>query len=142
MSIKQDRMAERIQVILSQLLMREVSDPRLESVTITDVQLDPEIMYATVFVNALGAEEREQEVMQGLERAGGFIRRELSKRLRVRSVPELRFKWDSALEEAARVESILDKLDIPPVPEADEDEDFLDLDDVDLDGTDTYEDER
>ncbi|MEO0562791.1 MAG: ribosome-binding factor A, partial [Chloroflexota bacterium] len=61
MSIKQDRMAERIRVVMSQLLMREVSDPRLQFITITDVKIDPEIMFARIYVNALGDEDREDE---------------------------------------------------------------------------------
>lgn len=139
MTIKQDRMAERIQQVLSQLLMREVADPRLQSVTVTNVQVDPEIMFARIYVNALGDESRRDEVMSGLDRANGFLRRELAKRIRMRNTPELRFLWDEALERADRVERLLDSLDIPEPSSADEDDDFdLDLDDVDLDG---YEDE-
>lgn len=52
MSIKRDRMSERVRVILSELLLREIRDPRLQGVTITEVKLDPELMFATVYVNA------------------------------------------------------------------------------------------
>jgi ribosome-binding factor A len=144
MSIKQDRIAERIRVVMSDLLMREVSDPRLQSVTVTDVKVDPEIMFARVYVNALGDEEREPEVMAGLDRAGGFLRRELSKRLKVRSVPELRFVWDKTLQSADRVERLLNTLDIPEAAEDDVDDDDLGLDDIDLDdyGTDGMMDGR
>lgn len=135
MSYKKDRIAERIRIVMSELLMREVSDPRLQSVTVTDVKLDPEIMYARVYVNALGDEAREPEVMAGLDRAGGFLRRELSKRLRVRSVPELRFVWDKTLASADRVERLLDDLEIPEATEEEVDmDDDLGLDDIDLDG--------
>lgn len=134
MSYKKDRIAERIRVVMSELLMREVSDPRLHSVTVTDVKLDPEIMYARIFVNALGDESREPEVMAGLDRAGGFLRRELSKRLQVRSVPELRFVWDKTLASADRVERLLDDLEIPEATEEDVEVDDLGLDDIDLDG--------
>ncbi len=139
MSIKQDRMAERIHMVLSQLLMREVSDPRLQSVTITEVKVDPEIMFARVYVNALGDEERKDEVMAGLDRASGFLRRELAQRLKIRSVPELRFVWDKTLQQADRVERLLNNLDIPDAPPED-DVDPFDLDDVDLEGFDHYED--
>ena len=84
MSKKQERMSGRIRVILSELVLREVADPRLAHITITDVELDPELLYARVYVNALGDEEREQEVMAGLERAKGFLRRELGQRARLR----------------------------------------------------------
>lgn len=119
MTIKQDRTAERIRVVLSQLMMREVSDPRLQSVTITEVRVDPEIMFADVYVNALGDESREKEVMEALERAKGYLRRETGKRIRLRIVPELKFHWDAALERGERIHQILADLDIPPDDEED-----------------------
>lgn len=130
MSIKQERMAGRIRDILSVLLMREVSDPRLEGVTVTDVKLDPELMFATVMVNALGEEERRDDIMKALQRAKGFLRREVASRVRLRNAPELLFRWDEGLERAERVNKIFDKLVIPPAPpeEAKDDDDDLDLD--------------
>lgn len=122
MTIKQERMNERIREILSDLLLFEVKDPRLSGVTITQVQLDRELQFATVYVNALAEEEREEEVLEGLERAQGFLRREVGKRVRLRRTPELRFKWDNTLEHAERVNELLDSLDIPPAPEEEEDE--------------------
>lgn len=130
MSIKQGRMSERIRDILSVLLMREVNDPRLEGVTVTDVRLDPELMFATVKVNALGDEERRDEIMQGLARAKGFLRREVASRIRIRNAPELLFRWDEGLERAERVNKIFDGLVIPPAPPEEQkaDDDDLDLD--------------
>lgn len=123
-------MAGRIRDILSVLLMREVSDPRLEGVTVTDVKLDPELMFATVMVNALGDEERRDDIMKALQRAKGFLRREVASRVRLRNAPELLFRWDEGLERAERVNKIFDKLVIPPAPpeEAKDDDDDLDLD--------------
>lgn len=117
MSIKQDRMAERIRAILSELLLREVADPRLQGVTVTEVQLDGELMFADVYVNALADETREDEVMEGLNRAGGFLRREIGKRVRLRNTPELHFHWDKTLEQGERLNQLLDQLDIPSGPE-------------------------
>lgn len=114
MSIKQERVAEKIRQILSELLMREVSDPRLQSITVTEVKVDPEIMFARVYVNALGDESREKEVMQGLKRANSFLRRQVAGRLNIRTAPELRFVWDKALAEGDKVERLLNKLDIQP----------------------------
>ncbi len=113
MSIKRERMSERIHQILSQLLLREISDPRLRDITVTDVTLDPELMYAKVYVSAMGDEDRESEVMQGLRRAGGFLRREVGKRIRLRNTPELHFYWDSTLAYADRINAIISSLDIP-----------------------------
>lgn len=123
MSIKRERMSERIHQILSQLLLREISDPRLQDITVTDVTLDPELMYAKVYVSAMGDEDRESEVMQGLRRAGGFLRREVGKRIRLRNTPELHFYWDSTLAHADRINAIISSLDIPAEVSDDERED-------------------
>ena len=133
MSIKQDRMAERIQSILSELLLREVADPRLQGVTVTEVQLDAELMFARIFVNALGDEGRKDAVMTGLERATGFLRRELGRRIRLRNTPELHFEWDTTLEHGERLNQIISSLDIPPEEAIDDeyDDDEFDADDDD-----------
>ncbi len=114
MSIPQQRVAEQIQSILSTLLLREVSDPRLKQVTVTSVKLDVEMQFATIQVNALGDESRQDEVMAGLERAKGFLRREVSKRLKIRNAPELSFKWDESLEYGEHMIQLLKKLDVAP----------------------------
>lgn len=116
MSIKQDRVSGRIRTILSELLLREVSDPRLHGITVTDVELDPELQYAQVYVNALGDEDREADVMKGLEHATGFLRREVGKRVRLRKTPELIFHWDVTLERSERINKLIASLDIPPAP--------------------------
>ncbi|MGJ3238276.1 MAG: 30S ribosome-binding factor RbfA [Anaerolineae bacterium] len=113
MSVKQDRLQERMRIILSELLLREVSDPRLQGVTVTEVIIDSELMHATVYVNALGDESRQDEVLQALKRANGFLRREVGQRLTTRNTPELHFKWDTTLEHGERINQILDNLDIP-----------------------------
>jgi ribosome-binding factor A len=122
MSLKQERMAERIRAILSELMLREISDPRLQGVTVTEVRLDPELVYASVYVNALGDEERREEVLAGLDRAKGFLRREVGQRVRLRITPELHFYWDTTLEYGERMNRILDALDIPPDVPSEEDE--------------------
>jgi ribosome-binding factor A len=121
MSIKQDRVSGRIRTILSELLLREVADPRLHHITITEVELDPELLYARVYVNALGDEARQEDVMQGLERAKGFLRREVGKRVRLRKTPELVFRWDETLERSERINQLIASLDIPPADDATQD---------------------
>lgn len=118
-SFKQDRVSERIRIILSELLLREVSDPRLQGITITEVTLDPEMMFASVFVNALGEEDRQEEVLQGLKHARGFLRSEIAKRVRLRKTPELIFRWDQSLERSDRIDRLLSSLSIPPADPAD-----------------------
>jgi ribosome-binding factor A len=114
MTIKQDRVGERIRAILSELLLREVADPRLKHVTITEVTLDPELMAANVYVNALGDESRQDEVIVALGKAKGFLRREVGKRVRLRILPEFYFHWDERLDRAEHLNQLLSSLDIPP----------------------------
>jgi len=109
---RQRRVAEAIMGELGQLLIFEVNDPRLRGVTVTEVQIDRELQYADIFVNALGEEERQEEVLEALERASGFFRRMLSQSLDLRKMPELRFAWDTAFEQAARIDELLDSLDL------------------------------
>lgn len=118
-SKKQGRVAELIQEILSSLIQFEVKDPRLQGVTIMDVDVDRELMYATVYVSALGGEEEREEVLDGLDNASGFLRRELGANLSLRRVPELRFAWDETFEQAQRIEQLLDSIEIPPADDED-----------------------
>lgn len=141
MSIKQDRMAERIKTILSELLLREISDPRLQGVTVTEVKIDPELMFSDVYVNALGDESRQEEVIKALGRANGFLRREVGKRVRLRNTPELHFHWDLTLERGERMNQLISSLEIPPPDPEDEQptedeffgDNFFDDDDDDSD---------
>ncbi len=129
-SIKQQRMAERIRSILSDLLRSEVRDPRLRNVTVTRVKLDQELQFADVYVNALGDESRQKEVIAGLDRSKGFLRRALAARVRLRQTPDMHFHWDLNLEHGERLNQILDGLDIPEAEP--EPEDILDFSIEDL----------
>ena len=111
--IRRERTAEQIHMILSDLLNREVSDPRLQDLTVTRVAVDRELQYADVYLNALGDESRQAEVVKALDKAGGFLRYELAQRMSIRSVPELRFHWDPTLAYADEVDQILKDLEIP-----------------------------
>jgi len=112
--IRQERTAEEIRMILSDLLRRDVSDPRLQDLTVTRVIIDRELQHANVYINALGDESRQKEVIRALDKAGGFFRYELAQRMSLRTVPELHFHWDPTLAYAEEVNQILDSLDIPP----------------------------
>lgn len=111
--IRQQRTAEQIKIILSQLVLRDIRDPRLQDLTITEVKIDRELLYADIYVNALGDDEREAEVMTALKGATGYFRRELAGRLTLRTVPYLHFHWDPSLAHAERINQLLDSLDIP-----------------------------
>ena len=112
--IRQERTAEDIRLIISDLLYRDVSDPRLLDLTITRVIIDRELQHANIYVNALGDETRKNDVMKALEKAGGFFRYELAQRTSLRTVPELHFHWDPTLAYAQEVDELLGSLEIPP----------------------------
>lgn len=122
MTIKQERAAHLIHNILSELIMTEVTDPALLGVTVTEVTVDREIEYADVYVHSL---DDRDEVMAGLQRASGFLRRELAIRTRFRKTPVLHFHWDVALEHGERIDELLASLDIPPEEDQGSDDDGL-----------------
>jgi ribosome-binding factor A len=111
MTIKQERAAELIKEIIGELLMFEVTDPALETVTVTDVQIDRELEYAQIFVHA---RDDKAEVMAGLERANGFLRRALAARTHFRRAPALHFHWDASIEHSERIDELLSSLDLKP----------------------------
>ncbi len=111
--IRQKRTADRIQTILSELLLRDMRDPRLQGLTITEVRIDRELQYADIYINALGDDSREEETMDALEKAKGFMRHELAQQMDLRTVPHLHFHWDPSLAHAERISEILDSLEIP-----------------------------
>jgi ribosome-binding factor A len=109
-TIRQRQVAKRIRFELSDLLLREAKDPRLALVTITDVTIDRDLAYAEVYVAAMGAQERQGEVMDALQHARGYLRREIGSRVHLRRTPELRFHWDPSLEHGERISQLLDML--------------------------------
>lgn len=120
--IRVQRIAERIREELSEMLVFEITDPRLAGVSVTDVTVDRELAYAKVYVSTVEGEVRKEEVLAGLEHAAGFLRFTLSQRVELRSFPQLRFKWDATAERAERIEQLLASL-------ADEEEEKDETDD-------------
>ena len=92
------------------MLIREISDPRLKQIYVTDVKIDKELAYADVYVSALEGVSRSKDVLAGLESASGFIKRTLASRIELRAFPRLRFHWDVTPENADHIEKILAEL--------------------------------
>jgi ribosome-binding factor A len=102
------KIEDRFRQEMSEMLVRqEISDPRLAGVTITDVKIDRELAFASIYVSALEGSERSKEVLEGFESASGYIRKLLASRIELRSFPRLRFYWDPTPERADRIEEIL-----------------------------------
>lgn len=92
------------------MLIREISDPRLQQIYITDVKIDKELAFADIYVSALEGVSRSKDVLAGLESASGFIKRTLASRIELRAFPRLRFHWDVTPENADHIEKILAEL--------------------------------
>lgn len=108
--VRLKRIEDRIRQEISEMLIREISDPRLGSIYVTDVKVDRELSFADVFVSAVEGHERSAEVLSGLESASGFIRRALAGRVDLRVFPRLRFHWDPTPENADHIEKVLTEL--------------------------------
>ncbi|MBU0491519.1 MAG: 30S ribosome-binding factor RbfA [Chloroflexi bacterium] len=110
-NVKQERIGALIRNHISYLFERdEVRDPRLNFVSVTDVEVTQDQRFAKVFVRVLGSPEEQQEALAALERAAGFIRTKLAGRLRLRHMPELSFHLDQALEYGNRIDALLDEI--------------------------------
>ena len=106
-----ERVNSLIRQELSELLKRQVKDPRLGNfVTVTAVATSPDMKYAKVYVSRIGSQEERQEMLRVLASASGFFRRELIKRLRIRRVPELNFQWDDSIERGDRLSRLIDQV--------------------------------
>jgi len=128
---RQERVTERIHQELSDLLLRRMRDPRLGFVTVTDVEVTPDLKLATVFVSVLGDQEAAQSAVAGLQHASSYIRRELAQTLQMRIVPELRFLLDDSWERGARIDELLERL--PPAAPSEETEETAADEDSDED---------
>lgn len=104
-----DRLNQLLREELSRLVRTELKDPRVRTVTVTGVETTPDLMHATVYVRTLDDEIPAEEAVAGLERASGYIRRELGKDLRLRRIPEFRFEVDRTLERVSRIEALLER---------------------------------
>jgi ribosome-binding factor A len=109
-NIRLQRIADRIRQDLSELLIREISDPRLHQVFITDVKVDRELAFADIYVSAVEGSVRSAEILEGLDHASGFLRRALASHIELRAFPRLRFHWDPTPEHADHIEHLLSEI--------------------------------
>jgi len=105
-----DRVADQIRMEVADILMRKIKDPRVQSVTVTDVELTGDLRIAHVFVTTLEKEQAERDVFAGLSKASGFVRAELGRRLTLRYLPEVIFKKDTSGLRGDRVLQLLNGL--------------------------------
>lgn len=110
MSRRTDRFADLLRAELSDLLLRQVHDPRVKLATVTEIAVTPDLKRAVVKVSALGEEQQRLETIEALRHARGFLRSELAARLRTRVTPELVFELDRGAEHSQRISDLLESL--------------------------------
>ena len=118
-SRRSQRVADLVRAELSLLVLTEAHDPDLRRVTITDVEMPSDLKSARVFFSCLGGEEEREKAAEALRRAGGYLRREIGQRCRLRYAPELWFVSDRTLERGARIEELLQQV-LPPREEGED----------------------
>jgi ribosome-binding factor A len=101
------RLRELMKKVVSEILQREMKDPRIGFVSVTDVELSADLRHAKVFVSIFGDAAAKTRTMEGLTSAQGFVRTELAHRIRLRRIPEVLFRIDESIERGARVNRIL-----------------------------------
>ncbi|MCK9524819.1 MAG: 30S ribosome-binding factor RbfA [Limnochordia bacterium] len=107
------RLAEEIKREVSSIIAKDVKDPRLGMISITDVSVSRDLSWAKVYYSQLGNDEEREQTLEGLNRAKGFVRSELAKRLTVRHTPEIMFHFDPSLESGAKMDALLRTLHSP-----------------------------
>lgn len=105
-----DRVADQIRAELALLLAREVHDPGIGFLTITRVQVSPDLQLARVYYTSLGSEQQKRATAKALQRATPFLRHQIGQRLRLRRVPVLEFFFDKSIENQERVERLLHEI--------------------------------
>ena len=113
MSRRTDRLSDLLRAELSELILREIKDPRIKLVSLTGVEVTSDLRRAIVRVSVLGEESQREEAVEALRHARGFLRTELAHRLRTRVTPELIFELDRGAEHSQRIADILESLHGP-----------------------------
>lgn len=109
MSHRPERLAEAIKKEVSEMMRDELKDPRIGFASITSVEVSSDLRYARIYVSVLGSPEEQNNTLQALESARGFVRSELGRRIRLRYTPEISFKLDISIQRGTRVIRLLEE---------------------------------
>lgn len=115
---RQGRLGEEIRKVISEMLLREVKDPRLSNglISLSGVEVTSDGSYATCFVTYISTEKgeeaaaEEEEILEGLRSAKGLFKKEIGKQIKLRHIPELIFKMDHSLDYGRHIEEVIEKL--------------------------------
>ena len=105
--LRMKRINDRIKEILSVVLLTKIEDPRLMDVSVTDVRVDRELDYANIYVSSLDKDADQDEILEALSRASGYLKHEISQEIDLRIMPKLRFFWDPTPQRADRIDALL-----------------------------------
>lgn len=105
--LRANRVGEEIKREVTQLLRDEMKDPRIGFVTVTSVEVSPDIRYARIYVSVMGSAEDTRQTMMALNKARGFVRTELGRKIRLRYTPEIEFRFDESIKHGARIMELL-----------------------------------
>jgi len=110
---RRERVAEQLREEISQLMMREMKDPRVRLASVSSVSVSPDLRQARVMISALGADDERTAVVAAMRHAEGFVRAQLGNRLEnLRSIPHLRFELDESIAYSVRISSMLRDMDL------------------------------
>lgn len=110
MSFRPERLAEAIKKEISELLREELKDPRIGFVSITSVEVSKDLRYANVFASVFGDPAKQKSCIEALQKAQGFIRGELGRRIRLRYTPEITFKLDHSISHGSRIIALMEEV--------------------------------
>jgi ribosome-binding factor A len=121
---RRERVEELIVREVSDILRREVKDPRIGFITVTGAEVSPDLRQARVFVSVLGSEEEREAALKGLNSAARFIRSQFGKRVEMRVTPEFTFRFDTSIERGARIHDLLQQVqrEQPPTEDVNDEE--------------------
>ncbi|GFN36453.1 30S ribosome-binding factor RbfA [Tepidimicrobium xylanilyticum] len=106
-----NRISEEIKKVVSELISREIKDPRVNPMTsIVDVKVTNDLSYANIYVSVLGDKEAKNDTITGLNNAKGFIRKEMGRRIDLRHVPEINFHLDESIEQGLYISKLIDEV--------------------------------
>jgi ribosome-binding factor A len=110
MSTRANRVAEQMKKELGDIIGRKLKDPRVGFVTVTGVEVTGDLQQSKIYITVLGDEEKKHQTLQALEKAKGFIRTEIGRRIRLRKTPEIQFTLDQSIEYGTRIEKLISEL--------------------------------
>lgn len=106
-SRRTERVADLVGRLTASIIQVDVKDPKIGLITVTGAEVSPDLKLATIYYSVYGDKEKRKETAAALERAKGFVRRELGLRLEIKATPEIRFVYDDTMDRGMRIEELL-----------------------------------